>query len=102
MIQCQLFAARLGAGRELILDPDLIGGRIVPTGFAALDAILGMGGLPRDATVALRGGASSGKTTVALRVAAEAQAARASFSCANDSCSRGRSFLRAAANSSAA
>jgi RecA/RadA recombinase len=49
-------------------------GRIVPTGFAALDAILGPGGLPRAATVALRGDASSGKTTVALRVAAEAQA----------------------------
>ena len=49
-------------------------GRVVPTGFAALDAILGTGGLPRSATVALRGDASSGKTTVALRVAAEAQA----------------------------
>ena len=49
-------------------------GRTVSTGFAALDAVLGMGGLPRSATVALRGDASSGKTTVALRVAAEAQA----------------------------
>ncbi|HEY3333695.1 MAG TPA: hypothetical protein VGK16_00560 [Candidatus Limnocylindrales bacterium] len=49
-------------------------GRIVRTGFAALDAILGTGGLPRSATVALRGSASSGKTTLALRVAAEAQA----------------------------
>jgi recombination protein RecA len=49
-------------------------GRIVPTGFAALDAVLGTGGLPRSATVVLRGDASSGKTTVALRVAAEAQA----------------------------
>ena len=49
-------------------------GRVVPTGFAALDAILGMGGLPRSATVALRGDASSGKTTLALRLAAEAQA----------------------------
>jgi recombination protein RecA len=49
-------------------------GRIVSTGFAVLDAVLGTGGLPRSATVALRGDASSGKTTVALRVAAEAQA----------------------------
>ena len=49
-------------------------GRIVSTGFAALDVVLGTGGLPRSATVALRGDASSGKTTVALRVAAEAQA----------------------------
>ena len=52
-------------------------GRVVPTGFAALDAILGTGGLPRTATVALRGDASSGKTTLALRLAAEAQAAGA-------------------------
>ncbi len=50
-------------------------GRVVPTGFAALDAVLGTGGLPRSATVALRGGMSSGRTTLALRVAAEAQAA---------------------------
>src|SRR5829696_4787433 len=49
--------------------------RIVSTGFAALDAILATGGLPRSATVALRGDASSGKTTLALRLAAEAQAA---------------------------
>jgi RecA/RadA recombinase len=49
-------------------------GRIIPTGFAALDAALGPGGLPRTATVALRGAASSGRTTVAFRTAAEAQA----------------------------
>jgi recA bacterial DNA recombination protein len=50
---------------------------VVSTGFAALDAILGTGGLPRTTTVALRGDASSGKTTVALRLAAEAQASGA-------------------------
>jgi RecA/RadA recombinase len=49
-------------------------GRVVSTGFADLDGILGPGGLPRTATVALRGAASSGRTTVALRTAAEAQA----------------------------
>jgi recombination protein RecA len=59
--------------RPGVLAADL-DGRIVSTGFAALDAVLGTGGLPRSATVALRGDASSGKTTVALRVAAEAQA----------------------------
>jgi RecA/RadA recombinase len=48
---------------------------IVSTGFPALDAILGPGGLPRTAGVALRGAGSSGKTTVALRTVAEAQAA---------------------------
>src|SRR5258705_2176762 len=47
--------------------------RIVRTGFPVLDAILGPGGLPRSASVAFRGDASSGKTTLALRLAAEAQ-----------------------------
>lgn len=49
-------------------------GAIVRTGFAALDAILGRGGLPRQASIAVRGGLTSGKTTLALRLAAEAQA----------------------------
>jgi len=47
---------------------------IVSTGFAALDAILGPGGLPRSTSVALRGEGWSGKTTLALRLVAEAQA----------------------------
>ena len=49
--------------------------RVIHTGFAALDAILGPGGLPRSASVAIRGDGSSGRTTLALRVAAEAQTA---------------------------
>jgi hypothetical protein len=48
--------------------------RIVRTGFPALDAIVGPGGLPRSASVALRGAPSSGATTLALRLVAEAQA----------------------------
>ncbi len=48
--------------------------RSIPTGFAELDALLAAGGLPRAGTVALRGAGSSGATTLALRVAAEAQA----------------------------
>jgi RecA/RadA recombinase len=48
---------------------------IVSTGFAELDAILGPGGVPRATSLALRGTGSSGKTTLALRLAAEAQAA---------------------------
>ncbi len=52
----------------------LPGERIIHTGFAALDAILGPGGLPTSASVAIRGDGSSGRTTLALRVAAEAQA----------------------------
>lgn len=47
---------------------------IVPTGFAGLDALLGTGGLPRGASVSLRGGRSSGKTTLALHCLAQAQA----------------------------
>jgi RecA/RadA recombinase len=49
--------------------------RIFSTGFAELDAILGPGGVPRGMGVSLRGDASSGRTTLALRLAAEAQAA---------------------------
>src|SRR4051812_32152505 len=49
--------------------------RIFSTGFPALDAILGPGGLPRGMGVSLRGDLSSGRTTLALRLAAEAQAA---------------------------
>jgi len=46
---------------------------LVSTGFPALDAILGVAGLPREASAAIRGDLSSGKTTLALRCAAEAQ-----------------------------
>jgi recA bacterial DNA recombination protein len=48
---------------------------IISTGFSDLDAILGPGGVPLAATVALRGAGSSGTTTLALRLVAEAQAA---------------------------
>src|SRR5918999_3473324 len=47
---------------------------VASTGFPALDAILGMGGLPRAASATIRGDGSSGKTTLALRAVAEAQA----------------------------
>jgi RecA/RadA recombinase len=49
--------------------------RVIHTGFAALDAILGPGGLPRSASVAIRGDGSSGRTTLVMRLAAEAQVA---------------------------
>jgi recombination protein RecA len=44
----------------------------LPTGFDALDSALG-GGLPRGAIVELFGPSSSGKTTLALQIAAHAQ-----------------------------
>jgi RecA/RadA recombinase len=56
--------------------PD-VGDRLEPafrTGFAALDAVLGPGGVPRSGSVALSGAGSTGVTTLALRLAAEAQA----------------------------
>jgi hypothetical protein len=49
--------------------------RAIPTGFAALDSILGLGGLPRAAATALHGDGTSGKTTLALAAVAQAQAA---------------------------
>ena len=48
--------------------------RAIPTGFPELDALLAAGGLPRAGTVALAGAGSSGATTLARRVLAEAQA----------------------------
>jgi recombination protein RecA len=46
---------------------------IISTGFPRLDAILGPSGLPPEASIVVRGGPSSGKTTLALRTIAEAQ-----------------------------
>ncbi|HVB99898.1 MAG TPA: recombinase RecA [Candidatus Dormibacteraeota bacterium] len=46
---------------------------VIPTGSLALDAALGVGGLPRGRVVEIFGPESSGKTTLALHVAAEAQ-----------------------------
>ena len=45
----------------------------VPTGAPTLDKILGNGGLPRGRIVEIYGPESSGKSTVALSVIAEAQ-----------------------------
>jgi hypothetical protein len=48
---------------------------VISTGFETLDAILGTHGLPRSTCLGLRGDGSSGKTTLALRTVAQAQAA---------------------------
>ena len=45
----------------------------IPTGSLALDLALGIGGLPRGRVVEIYGPESSGKTTVALHIVAEAQ-----------------------------
>lgn len=46
---------------------------VIPTGSLALDAALGIGGLPRGRVVEIFGPESSGKTTLALQVVAQAQ-----------------------------
>jgi recombination protein RecA len=58
---------RLGAGGPL----EEIA--VIPTGALPLDAALGIGGLPRGRVVEIYGPESSGKTTLALHVIAEAQ-----------------------------
>ncbi len=47
----------------------------IPTGAITLDMALGIGGIPRGRVVEIYGPESSGKTTVALHIIAEAQAA---------------------------
>jgi recombination protein RecA len=46
---------------------------VIPTGALSLDLALGVGGIPRGRIVEVYGPESSGKTTVALHMAAEAQ-----------------------------
>jgi recombination protein RecA len=48
---------------------------VIPTGAISLDAALGVGGMPRGRVVEIFGPESSGKTTLALQVVAEAQKA---------------------------
>jgi recombination protein RecA len=53
---------------------------VIPTGSLGLDIALGIGGLPRGRVIEIYGPESSGKTTLALHVIAEAQ--RAGGTCA--------------------
>ena len=46
---------------------------VIPTGSINLDAALGLGGVPRGRIVEIYGAESSGKTTIALHIIAEAQ-----------------------------
>lgn len=48
---------------------------VIPTGCLALDLAMGVGGIPRGRIVEIYGPESSGKTTIALHIVAEAQKA---------------------------
>ncbi len=57
---------RLGANEQVVVES-------IPTGSLSLDVALGIGGLPKGRIVEIYGPESSGKTTLALHIAAEAQ-----------------------------
>ena len=68
--------SKFGQGSIMMLGKDdkhlSIG--VIPTGALPLDAALGIGGVPRGRIVEIYGPESSGKTTLALQILAEAQA----------------------------
>jgi recombination protein RecA len=59
---------RLGENLTMIVDS-------IPTGSLSLDIALGVGGIPRGRVTEIYGPESSGKTTIAQHIVAEAQAA---------------------------
>lgn len=63
-----------GAIMKLGDDTSQLDVEVIPTGSLALDAALGIGGVPRGRIVEIYGPESSGKTTLALHILAEAQA----------------------------
>jgi len=67
---------QFGKGAVMLLGEDgVVAERpaVIPSGSLALDVALGVGGLPRGRIVEVYGPESSGKTTLALTCAAEAQ-----------------------------
>jgi len=57
---------RLGENSDIVVDS-------IPTGSLSLDIALGIGGVPKGRIVEIYGPESSGKTTLALHIVAEAQ-----------------------------
>src|SRR5262245_59652069 len=64
-----------GAIMKLGEDSARVGIEAIPTGSIALDAALGIGGVPRGRVIEIYGPESSGKTTLALTIIAQAQRA---------------------------
>ena len=60
---------RLGQAEKLVTEA-------IPTGSVALDIALGVGGIPKGRITEVYGPESSGKTTLALHLVAEAQKMR--------------------------
>ncbi|MBD3234756.1 MAG: DNA recombination/repair protein RecA, partial [candidate division Zixibacteria bacterium] len=68
---------QFGKGSIMRLGSDgvAVGIAAIPTGSLSLDFALGVGGIPRGRVVEVFGPESSGKTTLALHMVAEAQKA---------------------------
>ncbi|MBZ4666551.1 recombinase RecA [Mahella sp.] len=66
---------RFGKGSIMKLGDDTarLNVEVIPTGSLSLDIALGVGGVPRGRVVEIFGPESSGKTTVALHIVAQAQ-----------------------------
>lgn len=62
-----------GSIMKMGADADRLAIDVIPTGALSLDIALGVGGVPRGRVIEIFGPESSGKTTVALQVIAQAQ-----------------------------
>lgn len=75
-IKDALAAIRMKFGEDSIMnlgEKPKVNINAIPTGSIGLDAALGIGGMPRGRIIEIFGPESSGKTTLALHVVAEAQ-----------------------------
>ncbi len=69
-----LIEKQFGRGSIMTLTGDRVTGvEVIPTGCLTLDVALGIGGIPRGRVIEIYGPESSGKTTLALHMIAEAQ-----------------------------
>ncbi|PJA02270.1 DNA recombination/repair protein RecA, partial [bacterium (Candidatus Gribaldobacteria) CG_4_10_14_0_2_um_filter_36_18] len=65
---------RFGEGAVMKLDEvKRVDVDVIPTGSISLDTALGVGGVPRGRVIEIFGVESTGKTTLALHILAEAQ-----------------------------